>query len=359
MGITTVLSTVTVREMSNAQLLLQMGRYNVTRRLDDQAEVVGVASQKIDSATRESAQWESLRDDLAEVGRYIQAVVDQVGSIQTTVKKMTTTAYSARNQDSISSDTYKFSFDAGLRSVNSAAKDNSLVPNLLGSAPVSDYSYKTNLSGEYATLEPHFVGSDYYILDSDGKKWVREADYQLVLQRRDATTGAATGEQANLSTGIRLDSFDTSTGAVTFTLQDPTTGAWDDSYSGTVYRSGLKILDSWLYDGLATTTGRSNALIDLHRARSAVDVQLAKYQAALSAATYHDERAREGIEGLTNKVDSLTAQQLLALQEVDTKSQFVNGLNRLAVQANTNVRLEYFRMFEANTFTRNLVDALA
>lgn len=359
MGIPTVLSTITARDLSNSQLLLRMDRYNTRERVDAQDRILGQAEQKIGQAERDIAAWNGLRDDLEKAEDFLSSLVQRVESIQATVQRMTTTAYTARNQTETSSNSYKYAFDAGLRSINSAAEDSGLTPNLIGSSDVSDYSYFTNLSGASVTLEPYFLGSDYYIIDSAGKKWIREAENQLVLERREADSGIRTGEQASLATGIRLDSFDPDSGAVAFTIRNTGTGDWDQSFSGTVYRAGLKVLDSWLYDGLTTTDGRTNALTDLHRAKSAVDVQLARYTGALEGAKFYDDRAAVSVSGLTAKVDSLTTQGLLALQEADSQQQFVNGLNRSLVEASTAVRRQYFKMFGTDEFARNLVDALA
>jgi hypothetical protein len=359
MGIPTVLSTMTVRDLANTQLLLRMDRFNTRERVAEQDRITGTSQQEINGAQRQIDRWNALRDDLDEAKNYLRSLVSAVEAIRSAVQGMTTTAYSARNRDDRSGDTYKFAFDAGLRSINVQAEDNGLRPNLLGSATVSDHSYETDLSGATVSLEAYFLGSDYYILDSDGRKWVREPENQLVLQRRDADTGVATGEQASLSTGIRLDSFDPDSGAVTFTIRNTGTGEWDQAFSGTVHRSGLRILDSWLYDGLATDTGRTNALDDLHAAKSVVDVQLAKYDGALAVAEFHDGRAKASANGLDAKVDSLTTRLLLDLQEADNARQFVNGLNRTQVEASTTVRREYLKMFGVDEFTRNLVDALA
>lgn len=357
MALTTVLTTLSARDLANTQLLLQMDRYNTSQRAVDQTQAAGASDHAISGIKRQIDGWGDLRKDLLKTTQFLEGMVRKVESIRDTVGTMTTTAYSARNQSTLSSGSYKFRFDAGVRSINSAADDNGLTPNLIGSAEVSDYKYYTDLSGDSQTVGHYALGTDYYIVDTGGKKWVREPEAQLVLQRRDADSGATTGEQASLSTGIRLDSYDRTTNEVTFTIQPGTSE--EASFTGTLHASGLKVLDSWLYDSLTSSAGRSNALEDLHKATSVVKVQLAKYNGALAKADFHNENANTTMTGLASKIDALTTEQLLALQKTDTERQLVSGLNRAKVEASTAIRREYFKMFETNPFTRALVDVLA
>lgn len=357
MAVTTVLSPINIRAFADAQLLLQMSRYNSRQLVSDQKLAIGDNEQKIGTAQRSIEQWQNLRGDLSDAEQYLAALVSKVTTLSSYVSDLNTTAYSARNASAdIEKYGARYTFDSKLRQLNNVANNQSITPNIVGSQATSSFSYETDIYGATDTLDHQFLGSDYYIIDSGGKRWEVEKTNQLILQQRD-TDWSLTGKKADLTTGIQLDSYDTSTKAISFTIQPGTSE--ELAVSGTLYTSGLEILNSWIYEGLTTTTGRTNALNDLHEAQAQVDVYLALYKAAQAKAGFHDDRAASAITGLSSKVDSLTASQLLALQEVENEGQFIDGINQSLVNARAALRVEYYNLLKTTNpdLTQALVDA--
>lgn len=359
MAVTTVLSSLSVRDFAYSQLLTQLSQYNSKQLVSDQKLAVGDYQQKVNSAKRTSAEWEGLRQDLDKARTFLSSLVSRVRNIENYVNDATTQAYGARNASAtVEVWGYKATFDSKIRQVNTTADSASQSPNIIGNTEVSSYSYTTDIYGATATLSHHTLGTGYTIEDSDGKTWKRDPTTQLYLERFNSD-GSSTGTKIDISTGITLVSYTASTGAISFTTEAGTSN--EATYSGTLTATGLGVLDSWVYEGLTTDAGRTQALDDLHDAKDEVEVYLARYEAALAEAQYYDLHASEAVSGLNAKVSSLTASQLLALQELETGNQYVNGLNQALVESYAAVQYEYSKMLgvESNQLVQALLNTTA
>lgn len=352
----TVLSSINTRSYASSLLLLQLQFYNQVDLTRQQKAVNASLTRDINSINLRGDKWRTLKTNLWDSVNFISEAITRSESIQNKLEGMSTTAYSAKNGDSISSWTYPIKFDTGLRNINSQAIDSGNSPNLL-SANDSDYTYKANIYGVTETVNRNFLGTDYTISDTGGNVWVRERS-GFILRQRDANTYAKTGEFASLTSGIRLDSISGTT--VTFTTNYNSTAA--KQFTGTLNTSGLGVLDAWLYEDLTTSAGRTMALSDVHLAQAEVKANIARLKGELAVAQYNLNRASVYVSASLEAIDDTTRTHMLKLQEAEQGYTQQNAINALIVEGTNNTRNEYFNLLKipyANGFARALIDILA
>ena len=76
---------------------------------------------------------------------------------------------------------------------------------------------------------------------------------------------------------------------MTFTIAPDT--ANPQTFTGTIDREGIGIVDAWFYDNLSTEDGRDRALADLKSARKNIELEINRYQRSLTTIAYYDSRA--------------------------------------------------------------------
>ena len=166
------------------------------------------------------------------------------------------------------------------------------------------FTYQITEAGASQTVAGQFLGTDYTITDTAGKIWVREGSFTKVLRRTDSVTGQPTGEFAAITGGIRLDSFNSTTDEVVFTIAPESADA--TQFTGTLSRKGLGFLDAWLYDGLETSAGRDRAIVDIEKAKRTIDLELARYGSALTTAQFYEGRNGVRLNNFAGRIDELT-----------------------------------------------------
>jgi hypothetical protein len=351
----TVLTPTVATDYATTILLSQLSDQSV-KALNLKTEAVSAEyGSKINAANRELVQWQDVSKELEAAVSFLSEAVGRSKRVQKYANDMITQAYSARNGDSTSATTYASLFDSLNRSLQSEAGSSSQNPNLLGSVTQRSYTYTIDISGATETVTRFSLASDYEIVDNTGATWKKKSDSPSILRQYDSS-GAPTGLYGNVTTGLRLDSKSGS--SINFTYL-PGTGD-EQSFSGTLTTSGLDILDSWLYEGLATTAGRTRALSDVHAAKGTIDAQVARLEGALATAKFYRDSAGINAVALKTEADS----QLLARSEAlkllaDEQSRQLK-VQQTAVNNSALVRKQYFRMLAAasayNKFTRALID---
>ena len=354
----TLLSPVDATEYAKYQLLGQLSRYNQVASAFAQQRVRAAYALQQGSAERAADDWFDVRTETEDAVRFFADLVGRVRSIRELANDMITTSVKAEYGDSFSATGYEATFNSKLRSWLTEAEDRGGNPNLIGSATQRNYEYLIDVSGERRYVGRYDLTTDYAITDTGGYVWRKDSEYGRLLTRYDATTGESTGIYADVSGGVRLDSLIDDT--VVFTVLPDT--ADEQQFTGTLSRDGLGVLDAWLYEGLATDTGRAAAQDDLHGAISTIDAQLARFSAELAMAEFYKEAAATNVTNLRNTLDSITLAMAQELQQVDDRFQLLGNTNILVADQAITVRDEYIRAFglgSNSTLIQSLIDVLA
>lgn len=356
---TTVLSAVTARGVSSARTGLQVSLFNQSQLEQQRALISGPAQRDINRIERDAVRFRDLVTDIDRAVQFLEDVVGRVDDIRDLANRAITTAFEARNGDGNSFFALAQTFDSLIRQISTRAASVAGSPNLLGQQPVSDFTYRTTVRGTTESVSEVFLASSYAITDSGGDLWVREGRSTPVLRQYDGTTGAATGLFASVLGGVRLDTFTASTDSVDFTIGFDTADA--QSFSGTLGRAGLGVLDSWLYADLQTTDGRNRAIADLEGAKTVIDLNRARFQSELTSARYYRDQASVNVDNALARIDAVTQRQLLALQEAEDRFNQLAALSLAALDGNLALRNEYLILLPGggNGVTNALVDILA
>jgi len=307
----TVLSPFSAADFGRAQMLVQIQNFYTKKAQAKTNAISGQYSAKINSISAERSRLQGVRKDVQDARSVLNGTVGRAKSILAALDTMIRTVNKAgQNTEGYTNpQMYAASFDAHLKTLDGNARRSSAVPNLLGVAK-QEVSFPVNVYGSTQTVGSAFLGSDYYIVDSEGKYWSLDRNAKT-LKRYDVFPNTPTSTVGNIETGLRLD--DLSGDSITFTVAPNT--ASPQTFTGTLHRKGLALLDSWAYDGLATEEGRAKAVADLKSAMVAIEIEVRRYQLAQTTAGFYESRMTEEISGLGKKVNRLTIEQAAAIQK--------------------------------------------
>lgn len=142
--------------------------------------------------------------------------------------------------------------------------------NLINSLSRSSFTTQTlfapyNSNGDTLQIDGVYLGTDYFITeDSSGDFWnsdtgvLSSEDGVGTLTEYSSYPDTATG-QSDTVTDLTLNSYNSSTGAIDFTLSDAT------NITGVVTGGGLALLDAWIYSDFDNQTS-------IDQAKDALDV---------------------------------------------------------------------------------------
>ncbi len=352
---TTALTPVSALALANATLQLQVAQFNARKLGENQGVVVAGFQQKINSIGRDAGVVREVVDGIEDAIDFLDRLVGRVGSIRTRLDSATSFAVLAQYGTSQSYPGLARSFTAALTSLNNTVESTFDSPNLIGANGTTSFSYVANDTAASRTVAHRYLGTDYTITDSGGDRWIREGEYTKILVQIDPATGAKTGKKASVNDGLRLDSI--AGNAVTFTINYNTSDA--EQFTGTLSRSGLEVLDAWLYEGLETTAGRTRAIDDIAAARATLDVHRARFRAAASEATFYSRRANNQVTAFSGLIGDLTIQQAIALQEAESNAERLNSATLFGIQSAFSTRNAYLKLLasvETDAFTRTLIN---
>jgi len=344
----TILSPINAGAYSAFILQHQMERYNVAQLAAQQSTIQASYGQKINSNQAETGAWLDLQPELQTSQQFLQGTIDRTNSIYSALRGMMSVIFKAEIEGTTSADTwnsYGASFNSLLSGINSTANSTRVTPNLIGYAPVSSYSFETDIYRAVSSVSHSDLSTNYYITDSGGNRWAKDNDYASLLKQYDSTTGEETGVVAAINGGLRLDSLVGS--AITFTINYDTATA--TQYTGTLTQNGLLVLDAWFYENLETTAGRTDARAALDYAEVKVESSLARFEQALAQANFSYDQAEIAANSLKNLVNDLSRSQLLELQEVDNKASIFNQTNQARISQAQTLRNEYIKMLGVGT----------
>lgn len=353
----TVLSPFSAADFGQAQMLVQVQKFYNQKATQKTAAIGNEYAAQINSIKRESDRWSVVREDLREARSIVSDTVGRAKSIQDSLENMIRAVNKcAQNTEGYTNpQMYAASFDAYLKSLDGIAARTSDGTNLLGIAK-QEVRFPTGINGSEYTVRSAFLGSDYHIVDSEGKYWDLDRSAKI-LKRYDTYPDKPTSTVGNIATGLRLDSLDGD--AITFTVAPDT--ATPETYSGTLYRKGLPILDSWAYEGLATEAGRAKALADLNSAKVAIDLEVRRYQLANTSITYYEGIATETISGMRETTNQLTIEQATAIQKEQTALSQEYQVSTNAIVQALALQNQYAKMLSplmSNKYAKSLIDIL-
>ena len=311
----TIFSGLSAQSGGNSLLLAQIKAFFQVKVNVQGTRILDQNRGQINSIERDATQWRDLKDDLKEPLFQIERTLTRFKSSRSNLDNLISTVNKANLDPEVATNAlgYRAAFDSILNSVRSTAENTIDNPNLLGKDPSAKLVYPVSPTGGNQILNGRYVGSDYYITDSSGKRWQPDRVAGL-LRQYDSYPESPSEKSGALQEGVRLDSFDAATEGVTFTINSATAAI--ESFSGTITREGTNILDAWLYDGLKTQAGRDRALADLKAAKTVLELEERRYQVARTTVNFHRSRADANVDRFQGNIDKVLASQAQELVNV-------------------------------------------
>lgn len=355
----TVLSKLTSADFASATLLTQMGASFRERAEKVSDGIAGDYQQKINSVNMNADKWRKVEAEVGKATTKLSAVLGDAKYIRAKLDNMIQSINQATQvaTGDTNYEGYAATFDSLLKGmIDSAEKSDSSV-NLLGEG-TSRYTFDTGINGETRTVNGSYLGSDYYITDTAGMRWQPDRVSKLLMRYSDYPNDPLPSDSANFETGLRLDSI--SGDAVSFTTGPDTGNA--QSFSGTITRSGLEVMDSIFYDGLATDAGRTRALADLNAAKEAVNLEVSRYEAEITMAKFYENRAVAESRGITNETNNLLIENAQAVNKAQNALQLEFDAAQSKLARAMALKNDYANMltpFIKNKFARSFFNIFA
>ncbi len=134
------------------------------------------------------------------------------------------------------------------------------------------------------------------------------------------------------------------------------------TFTGTVTRDGLGVLDSFLYDGFTTAAGRSRAFDDLRAAKATIDAALVRFEDALKSAREISGQRDLSLASFVSLVDSKTAASVIELRAADSARAFQNNFDTQLVNGVETARNELGKILgrvDTDPGTNRIIDLIA
>jgi len=320
--------------------------------------ISGTFQAKINAVNLRADRHRDLEADLSAHDKRIGNVINRIKSIRFGLDNLLSTLTKANQDEEIDANAsgYQSAFDSIVNGLRKTAESTNDSPNLIGRIGTQSLKYPLNISGVTQSVTGTYLGTDYYITDADGKRWQPERGSKLLRQYDDYPKDPST-KVANLDTGLRLDSLVDNN--LSFTTRPDTAGA-ETFAVATLHHEGVRVLDVWLYDGLATADGRTCALADVQAAKDAINLELSRYEIVRSTIGYYGCKTELTVNGYQAETETLLIEQARAIGEAQA------DLQRQLQAANSNLaqsiamKAGYARIFQGFITSRNnpLISAL-
>lgn len=259
---------------------------------------------KVQKQNFEKERWTQHSKLIEEARDIISNNFTRLEGIYSTLDRMLNTINSAENSQndpeaSFRPDGYSATFDSQLKSIYQSADETRVGTNLLNSDS-RELDYPISFNGVLSKVVGADIRPSYYITDSDGKRWQVETDTKLLRQYESYPNSPTTPSKVasfNRVDSLVLDSI--SGDDVTFTTSANTASA--ETRTGTLTRSGLEILNSWLYGNFTTAEGRDRAREDIAAAKEAIFLEKSRYEMVKTTLTYHSDVATAQIRNIRDE----------------------------------------------------------
>ncbi|NVJ90011.1 MAG: hypothetical protein HWE34_00040 [Methylocystaceae bacterium] len=213
---------------------------------------------------------------------------------------------------------YAAAHDSYFRGLDDLIKNTRTSDNLLASDSAS-IRYPISYNGTSAQVYGNDLRTNYHIEDSNGNKWYPDQKTQLLKVYTDYPHTEGEGKSSMIyDQGLQLDSFSDPT--VNFTTG--ANGVSPQSFTGTLKREGLSVLNAWLYDNLSTSAGRERALSDLNAAKESVKVEISRYSLVETTLDYYDKIASNRLHGVREERISIQAEAAEAISKKQSEMMY-------------------------------------
>lgn len=265
---------------SLAKAFMAQAEKQITRQ---QQQIAEKAQVDIDAARREMVRWLPVIESINAAKENISDARNRIESLDKTLVKM----YSTLREPEDGDWTVQANKFNGLRSALVSAGTDKNSNNLLATVRRGD-TYASNQVEYQASLDPRnvtvvfgrYLGSDYKINLPDDTFWMPSSTGQI-QQYSSFPNGKIGYPQSTVSGSSAIEgTFDES--ALDFSVGNSVGPR--QTFSGSLERFGLGVLQSWLYDGLETSEGRERALEDIEKARGILKNATFSFDAALARA---------------------------------------------------------------------------
>lgn len=244
-------------------------------------------------------------------------------------------------------------FDDAIDQINRTADIYAKAYNPIGNVTRVEWTPNTiSFTGDLLRPEVHMTGSyagaDFYI-ETEDSVWVPDPGVSMVSEYTSyspSTPEASekTGAHASTRGGLKLESYDAETGAVTVTV-DPN-GETPRTVTGTLKTGGLGLMQSWFYD-LETEEGRQKALDAISAAEGRLTATEANLTTMSSQVKSESARVEDGLNTLKATRSAAMKQQIQASYAAQVKVQQELQILRNTFSTITSQQATYASMFSS------------
>lgn len=360
--------------IANANRILNsaaIGASNLARR----EQIIRSGQQKqVEIVNQRTGKPRVSNEELTKIISFLSNVVDRIKNIRRLADDLTAEVFKA---DRFKSGDNAVQFDIILARLSRVADQTGAAPNLLNSSSGTDFAFLTTEDGRVVTLSGAALGTGFTItetrdtfgaeLSTSGKnRTVIFSDHDANVIRqvdplKESFTAPLSANFVDIFKDIRLDSIDKfDPNKVTITIFAGTTAA--KTFTGTVTRDGLGVLNSFLYDDFATAAGRGRAFKDLRAAKATIDAELARFEGALKSVREISGERGLSLAGFISLIDSRTAASVIELHAADSARAFRNDFDAKLVNGVETARNQLGKILGGLDFgsqTNTVVDIIA
>ena len=374
---------------SNANKVLGAAAYTPAG-YDRQEEIIRTGRQdKITIANQRTGKSRTSSQDLDKIVSYLSNVVDRTKLIKKLADDLTD---DVRKSDQYGTGDRAAHFDITLAYISKVAGEPADNPNLLSSKSGENYRFLISKDGQVISLNgvdlgtgysisetTTTIGNDYTSMGPNPNVIFSDLEYGVLRHKdplRDAFSTQLPSMQADFVSvlkyrnsnrpnsefgDVKLESIDKfNPDKVTLTFFPGTTS--EESFTGTLSREGLGILNSFMYDSFSSAAGRNRAFNDLRAAKTTISSSLVRFEGALRAANLIKGQKDLNIASFVNLIDTSTIGSVIKLQEADSSRVFKNNFNSIRVSGVETSRNELGKLLGAvnlDTGSNRIIDLIA
>ena len=367
---------------TNANKVLDASAYGQSS-INRQQEIIRTGNQNSVSISNQlTGNLRKSNEELDNIITYLSNVVDRTKLIKKLADDLTK---DIQNSDRFGTGDSSAHFDITLAYLAKVAGQTADDPNLLNSSNGKSYKFLTSNNGQFISLNGSnfttgysisetstMIGNDYTSSVANPNIVFADLEYGVLRQKDPlrspfstklpTLTGDFVSIFKNSGYGdVQLDSIDKfDTNKVTITFFPGSIS--ESSFTGTISREGLGILNSFLYDNFMTAAGRNRAFSDVRAAKTSIDSNLSRFEGALRSATILKNQKDLSIVNFIGLIDSSTVSSAISLQEADSNRVFKNNFNSILVNGIETSRNELGKMLGAldlDDRTNRIIDLVA
>jgi hypothetical protein len=301
---------------SAADDLVKMYLKNAQKEIEKNQKVLATRFEvEMSSARQDVMKWTPVTQSISDAQAQVDFALSKTDAIKKVIAKMRTTLTAGANNSSTDWAAVARTFDSLRTTINSSTHGGGS-DNLVGSVRRGDtyaansLTYETDPEGGQETIQGKYLGTDFDVTLPDNT-FFRPSGAQAIQRYQAYPQGKVGYSQSVTDSTVTLTSYDTTTKDVAFTVGVNT--AAPTSYTGTVQKRGIGILQSWMYD-FSTAAGRQRALDDLSAATNKVTIQQTNFTSQKTLMAQQAAKAQAFIDAGQTKIIDLQNQAQVVLQ---------------------------------------------